>query len=67
MNYMYQAMLLVFLMTCMMMAEAFWTGLQSERSLSYSLAKSLMTGGIFIIYAAIDYMLIVPGDNYLMA
>ena len=66
MNYLLQAVLLVFVLTCILMAEAFWSGLHSERGLSYSLEKSIMTGGGFILYAVLDYLLIVPGQNYLM-
>lgn len=67
MSYLFQAVLLVFVLTCAMMAEAFWSGRHSEKSFSYSLTKSFLTGGGFIIYAIIDYLLIVPGASYLMA
>lgn len=67
MSYMLQAVLLVFVLACAVMAEAFWSGMRSERSLSHSLAQSIVTGGGFILYAVIDYLLIVPGAGYLMA
>ena len=67
MSYLFQAILLLFFLTCALMVEAFWTGLQSEKGLSYSLVKSLLTGGSFILYALLDYLMIVPGAGYLMA
>jgi hypothetical protein len=49
------------------MAEAFWSSRHSQKDLSHSYMKSIMAGGGFIIYAAIDYLMIVPGSNFLIA
>lgn len=66
MDYLFQAILLVCVLTCVLMVEAFWSGLHSERSLSYTLTKSILTGGGFLVYAVIDYLLIIPGTNFMM-
>lgn len=63
----FQATLLVCILTCAMMAEAFWSCWYNGKDLSQSLSRSVMTGGGFVIYAAIDYLLITPGAHYLMA
>jgi hypothetical protein len=48
------------------MAEAFWSSWHSKKDLSHSYLKSFVAGGGFIIYAAIDYLMIVPGSDFLI-
>lgn len=67
MGYLSQAILLVFVLTCAMMVEAFWSSWYSEKDLTTSYSKSIATGVYFVIYAGIDYLMIVPGSNYLIA
>lgn len=67
MNYVFQAILLVFALGCALMVEAYWSSLHSEKSVAHALFKSIATGSGFVIYAGIDYLMIVPGMNYVMA
>jgi hypothetical protein len=67
MSYLSQAVLLVFVLACVVMAEAFWSSWHSKKDLGHSYLKSVATGGFFMIYAAIDYLMIVPGSNFLIA
>ena len=66
MIYSFQAVLLVFVLACIVMAEAFWSGLHSEKNLRQSFHKSITMGCGFLIYAVIDYLMIVPGANDLI-
>jgi len=67
MSYVFQAILFVFVLACAMMAEAFCSGRRSKESFTHALYKSMGTGIGFIVYAGIDYLMIVPGSNYVMA
>ena len=67
MGHLFKAILIVLVLTCAMMAEAFWSSWRSEKSLSHSLRNSVAMGSGFIIYAGIDYLMIVPGADYLIA
>ena len=66
MNDLPYAILLVFVLACAVMAEAFWSSWHSKKDLSHSYLKSFVAGGGFIIYAAIDYLMIVPGSDFLI-
>ena len=62
-----RAIFLVLALTCVVMAEAFWSSWHSKKDLPHSYLKSIAAGVGFIIYAAIDYLMIVPGSNFLIA
>lgn len=66
MNYMSMAILAVCSLTAIVMAESFRSGLQSARGWSHALSGSFISGGFFVLYAVVDYLLIVPGKDYLM-
>jgi hypothetical protein len=61
------ALLQVFILACIVTAIEFWSSLRSKKDLSHSYLNSIATGGGFIIYAAIDYLIIVPGSNFIIA
>jgi hypothetical protein len=74
MSYLFGAILLVFVLACLMLAEMFWSwsSLFGEKSLSNSLNISVAAGGVFAIYAGIDYvvldyLMLVPGTSYVIA
>jgi uncharacterized membrane protein YphA (DoxX/SURF4 family) len=66
MSYLSQAVLLVFVLACVMMVEAFWSSWHSEKDLPHSYFKSIVTGIGFVIYAGIDYLMIIPSGNYVI-
>ncbi len=66
MSYSLQGILIVAVLACTLMAEALWSSLRNDKNFTHSIAKSLATGGGFAVYAAIDYLMIAPGANYLM-
>jgi len=67
MDYAFKAVLIVSVLACIVMAEAFWSSLHNKKSLLHSFYKSVVMGSVFLIYAVIDYLLIVPGANFLIA
>lgn len=67
MNYLFEAILFVFVLTCLVTFETFRSSLYGGKDLSQSIYKSITTGIGFIIYAGIDYLMIVPGANYVMS
>jgi hypothetical protein len=67
MNYSLLAILLVFVLACAMMAEAFWSSLHIGKDFTHSFHKSIATGIGFVIYAGINYLMIVPGANYVIS
>ena len=67
MSYLSQANLLVLVLTCAMTVEAFWSSWHNGKDLPHAYSKSIATGICFLIYAGIDYLMIVPGANYLIA
>ena len=67
MSYLLKAILLVFVLAGAVMAEAFWSSMHNEKGLTHSFHNSIAAGGVFVIYAVIDYLMIVPGTNYLIA
>ena len=78
MIYVFQAILLVFLLACITLSGVLWSishgdeGLRNEINLSHLLYKSAAIGGGFAIYAVLDYamlnyLMLLPGANYVMA
>lgn len=74
MSYLFQTLLLVFLFSCALLADAFWSkpNFNSEKSLTNLFYKSSGVITIFAIYAGIDYLMLdylmlVPGKIYVMA
>ncbi len=63
MNYPFLAILLAFVLACAMMAEAFWSSLHSGKDLNHALHKSIATGVGFVLYAGMDYFMVVHGTN----
>jgi len=58
MGYSFQAVLLVFVLVCAVMAEAFWSSFDNDKDFSRSFLKSILAGSCFVIYAGIDYLVI---------
>lgn len=74
MIYLFQAVLLVFVLACAMMGEVFglWSILRSEGNWTHSFCKSIAAGSGLVIYAALDYsmldyLMLVPGTIYVIA
>ena len=74
MSYLFQAVLLVFVLACVMLIEVFWSWSNlNDKNISLGFVyKSLAAGGGLVIYAGIDYLLLdylmlVPGTVYVIA
>ena len=74
MVYLFQAILLVAVLACVMLTEAFWScsNFGSETSLNNLFTKLVVAGSGFLVYAFIDfsmldYLMLIPGANYVIA
>ena len=66
MSYFSWRILIVLVLTCVIMAEAFWVSHRhSEKSLHDSLLASIVTGSGFVLCAGIDYFMIASGTGQL--
>jgi hypothetical protein len=73
MIYLFQVIMLMFVFACAMRIEAFWSwsGFNSGRTLNNLFYKSIAVWSGFLIYAfidysMIDYLMLVPGTNYVI-
>jgi len=74
MIYLFQAILLVFVLACATLTEAFWSwsNWSGEMRLSNLFPKVVAAGSGFVIYSLVDYsmldyLMLIPGVNYAIA
>jgi hypothetical protein len=74
MSYLFQAILFVCVFSCALIADAFWSwsSLADEKGLANLCYKSIAVGGGLVLYAGIDYLMLdylmlAPGEVYVMA
>ena len=67
MSYTFWGIVLVFVLACIVMGETYWSNIRAKMNFIHSFGQSIIAGGVFITYAAVDYFVIVFGANNLLA